>query len=316
MALILAAMVSLAMFGLLGGGILLLFGGRSSARLQQRLQAIASPSATNDPALLVNIRVSSAPPGLQARLAQLVGRSPHVPGSFRLPLLAMLLPAGAAAGAAMLLLPVAGPVVTATVCLIGGAVLFRLLFRWELERCRTAMFRQIPDVMGLLLRAVRAGLPVAEAIRSIAREIPAPSGEEFTRVASEISIGEPLEQSLHTMAERTGLTEYAFFAVTIGLQSQTGGNLAETLENLADIVRRRVAMVGRVKAITAEVRASAGILVALPFVTGGILPFIAPGHLDPLFHSSAGNTLLAIASGMLLLGIFIIRGMLASAVRD
>jgi tight adherence protein B len=234
----------------------------------------------------------------------------------RLSAVMLLLPVGLAASAGMLLLPMSGPLIATPTCVFGGSLFYRLLFRWERERWRTALFRQIPDAMGLLMRAVRAGLPIAEAVRSVAHEIPVPSGEEFRQVVSEISIGEPLEQTLHRMAERTGLTEYAFFAVTIGLQAQTGGNLAETLENLADIVRRRVNMVGRVKAITAEVRASAGILISLPFITSGLLLFIAPGHLDPLFHSSAGNKLLVTAVCMLLLGVFIIRSMLASAVRD
>ena len=98
-----------------------------------------------------------------------------------------------------------------------------------------------------------------------ARDATSPSREEFVRVVNEVSIGQPLEAALWKLHDRVDLPEYAFFAVTIGLQSQTGGSLVETLENLQDMVRRRVALSKRGKALAAEARMSAMILGALPF---------------------------------------------------
>ena len=122
--------------------------------------------------------------------------------------------------------------------------------------------------MALICRAVGAGIPLSEALRSVARMHRTPSREEFVRVVNEVAIGQPLEDALWKLHERVGLPEYAFFAVTIGLQAQTGGSLVETLQNLQDIVRKRVALSKRGKALAAEARMSAMILGALPFCLG------------------------------------------------
>ena len=113
------------------------------------------------------------------------------------------------------------------------------------------------------------------------------------------------------------MTEYYFFAVTVGLQAQTGGNLAETLENLADMVRKRVAMAGRVKALTGEARISAIVMSVLPFAVGGVVTLLKPGHLDPMFETDLGFRLLLIGGTML--GdrrCMVIRGLLKSALKD
>jgi len=125
-----------------------------------------------------------------------------------------------------------------------------------------------------------------------------------------------VDASLFGLAERSGLTEYYFFAVTVGLQAQTGGNLAETLENLADMVRKRVAMAGKLKAMTAEARVSAIILSALPFAVGGAISLLSPGHLDPLFETDLGFRLLLIGGTLLMVGLLTIRWLLKSALKD
>ena len=123
-------------------------------------------------------------------------------------------------------------------------------------------------------------------------------------------------QALFGLAERSGLTEYYFFAVTVGLQAQTGGNLGETLENLADMVRKRVAMAGKVKALTGEARTSAAILTILPFAVGGVVSILKPGHLDPLFETDLGFRMLLVGAVLLLIGLMIIRGLMKSASKD
>ena len=141
--------------------------------------------------------------------------------------------------------------------------------------------------MALICRAVAAGIPLSEALRSVAHDAAAPSREEFVRVVNEVAIGQPLEGALWKLHERVGLPEYAFFAVTIGLQAQTGGSLVETLQNLQDMVRKRVALSKRGKALAAEARMSAMILGSLPFVMGVVLFFMQPGFLDFFFiHSN------------------------------
>ncbi len=183
----------------------------------------------------------------------------------------------------------------------------RFIFGWERARYQGALLEQIPEVMAMLCRAIGIGIPLTEALRSVAQEVPSPSREEFLLVIGDVAIGQSLERSLWRLQERTGLPEYAFFAVTIGLQVQTGGNLVETLQNLQDIVRKRVAVSKRGHALAAEARISAQILSGLPFFMSAVLYMIQPGFLDFFLYTEAGNHLALIAGGMLAAGNFIMR---------
>jgi tight adherence protein B len=200
--------------------------------------------------------------------------------------------------------------------LLTFALTLRMFYQWELGRVREEAFKQIPDAVGLMVRAVRAGLPVGEAIRSVAREMPEPTRGEFQRVIAETGIGATLERALWGVYQRTGLREYAFLATVIGLQSQTGGSLAEALDNLADIVRKRVAMVGKANALAGQAKASAAILVALPPFSGGAIALIRPDYLTALFSDPRGMNLLATAIIMLTAGILVIRGLIRRSVSD
>ena len=157
----------------------------------------------------------------------------------------------------------------------------RGIFTWQHGRYVDQIFQQIPDAIGLMVRAVRAGLPVGEAMRSVATELSSPLRDEFARMLGDVVIGRPVDQAMLKLYKRTGLTEFSFLAVTLGMQQQTGGNLAETLDNLADTVRKRVALTKRARALAAEARMQAGILMALPLVAvlaWAGLPF-TPTHL-------------------------------------
>jgi tight adherence protein B len=197
--------------------------------------------------------------------------------------------------------------VAALVMPVEAFFLARIIFGWERARYQKAVLEQLPDVMALICRAVGAGIPLSEALRSVAQDSSTPSREAFIQVVSEIAIGQPLEAALWKLYERVGLSEYAFFAVTIGLQAQTGGSLVETLQNLQDLVRKRVALSKRGKAMAAEARASAMILSALPFVMGTILAFMQPGFLDFFFNTETGNHLLLVAFGLMGMGIMVMR---------
>jgi tight adherence protein B len=190
---------------------------------------------------------------------------------------------------------------------IEGLLVARFIFGWERARFQKAQLEQIPEVMALICRAVAAGIPLSEAIRSVSREAADPSREEFLRVVNEVAIGQSLESALWKLYGRVGLPEYAFFAVTIGLQAQTGGSLVETLQNLQDLVRKRVALSKRGKALAAEARMSAFILGALPFVMAAAMTFLRPGFLDFFLHTPSGNRLALVAVGLMGTGIFVMR---------
>jgi tight adherence protein B len=188
-----------------------------------------------------------------------------------------------------------------------GLLVARMIFGWERARFQKALLEQVPDVMAQICRGVGAGIPLSEALRGVAREVPNPSRDEFARVISEVMIGQSLEHALWKLHGRVGLPEYAFFAVTIGLQSQTGGSLIETLQNLQDIVRKRVALSKRGKALAAEARFSALILGSLPFVMAIIMSMIRPGFVGFFVSTPAGNHLFLIAVGLMAAGIVAMR---------
>ncbi len=183
----------------------------------------------------------------------------------------------------------------------------RFIFGWERARYQKAVLEQLPDVMALICRAVGAGIPLSEALRSVVTDAPTPSHEAFVHVVNGLAIGQRLEDALWKLHERVGLPEYAFFAVTISLQAQTGGSLVETLQNLQDIVRKRVQLSKRGKAMAAEARSSAMILGALPFVLGLILSYMQPGFLSFFFSTPGGNHLLLSAFGLLGTGLLVMR---------
>jgi len=135
-------------------------------------------------------------------------------------------------------------------------VICRFLFVHLESRHRKKLYRQFPDALGTIVRSVRVGIPVAEGMRMVGRDAQMPTSREFSRLADRIGMGVSIEEALRDMAEATALPEYRFFATAIALQTQTGGALAETLEGVADVVRRRVAMEARGQALAGEAKMS------------------------------------------------------------
>jgi tight adherence protein B len=183
----------------------------------------------------------------------------------------------------------------------------RAIFGWAQNRRKQNLLRQLPDVLAMIVRSVRVGIPVMEAIRAVARETPEPTGPEFGRLVDQLSIGVALDEAVLEMARRCGIPEYRFFATAISLQNQTGGTLSETLENLADVIRKRVALAAKGKALASEARTSAMVLTALPVVTGLGQWALSPQYVDILFQDKIGHTLLGTAVLSLCLGIFSIK---------
>lgn len=298
--------------------VVLAAGGRDEKALRERALGLGGRSLASLPA---SERSVIARPlertGTLARISAWLGLAPGQLPWRRLPVPFVLLAAGLAGAVASWQLTLfVGGASAAPVGLLAAAAILRMVYLWELGRHREEAFRQIPDAVGLMVRAVRAGLPVGEAMRSVAREMPEPTRTEFQRLLAETGIGTPLDRALWGVYERTQVREYAFLSVVVGLQSQTGGGLAEALDNLGDIVRKRVAMTGKAKALAAQARASAGILVALPPFAGGAVSLMQPGYLDALLGDPRGLKLLGISAAMMLTGIVVIRGMIRRATSD
>ncbi|MBX7514613.1 type II secretion system F family protein [Qipengyuania sp. GH38] len=149
---------------------------------------------------------------------------------------------------------------------------------------RTNQFNvKFPDAIELLVRGLRSGLPVTETLAVVAQEVPGPVGVEFKGIVERIKIGRTMEDSLQQTADRLGIPEFNFFCITLAIQRETGGNLAETLSNLSDVLRKRAQMKLKIKAMSSESKASAYIVGALPFIVFGLIWWINPSYIGAFF---------------------------------
>ncbi len=300
-------------------GILSFVKSGQARRLKERVAvAGANVSAAADSGDLPSIRLKTAETRpLAERILRFLRFNPDIPQEQVLPWpLVIVLGAVVAILVAFYLGKVVRQDVAMVVGLAGGVFTIRGFFAWQHGRYVDRIFRQIPDAIGLMVRAVRAGLPVGEAIRSVASELSSPLRDEFARMLGDVAIGRPVDFAFMRLHERTGLPEFSFLAVTLGLQSQTGGNLAETLDNLADIVRKRVALSKRAKALAAEARMQAGILMALPFVAVLAMSQLQEFYTENMFHTPTGQKLAMVGLGFSAFGFMVIRWMIKRAGTD
>jgi tight adherence protein B len=176
---------------------------------------------------------------------------------------------------------------------------------------RTNRFEALfPEAIGLIVRGLRSGLPATESMQVVGREIGDPVGEEFRRISDQVRLGQPLDQALGEAAKRIGTAEFNFLVVTMIVQKETGGNLAETLENLDNVLRRRRQMKLKIRAMSSEARASAMIIGSLPFLMFTILFVVNRDYVMTLITTHAGNILLAGAACSMATGIAVIAKMI------
>ena len=142
---------------------------------------------------------------------------------------------------------------------------------------------RFPDAIDLMVRGLRSGLPISETMGVVATEVKGPIAIEFQSVVDKMKIGRTMEVALQESADRVGTPEFQFFVITLAIQRETGGNLAETLANLADVLRKRAQMKLKIKAMSSESKASAYIVGALPFTVFGMVWFINPDYMQAFF---------------------------------
>ena len=180
----------------------------------------------------------------------------------------------------------------ALVLVLGVAAAFAggwLLLHLAQSRFQRRFLDVFPDALDLLARAVRAGLPVSDAMDVAAREIPDPVGSEFRRTIDEMRIGVEMEDALQHTADRIRVPDFRFYVVALTLQRRTGGGLAETLGNLSNIIRRRKELRLKARALSAEAKASAFVLGFLPFFVGGIMYLFNRQLMSILFIDPRGR---------------------------
>jgi tight adherence protein B len=300
--------------------IAVLWRDRGDRRLQERLAQITplmGDGALRDAAAIVIRRADSGAGFLSGFAVRVLKFMPDSPEANVIPWkVVVVIGVAVGIGSIWVMDKILGPMQGVVAGILIGALAVRVIFGWENKRYLTALFRQLPDMVELLVSATRAGLPVSEAVRNVSREMRSPTKEVMAIAVNDMAIGRSIDEALMRTYERTQLSEYAIIAVAIGVQSQSGGALAESLQNVAEIVRQRLTIASRASALASEAKASAVILVALPFVSGGALAFVNPGYLDPLFTDPRGQKLLAIGLTALVAGILSMRWLIQNAVSE
>jgi len=176
------------------------------------------------------------------------------------------------------------PLLSLGVGLLIGAGLPHMVVGYLINKRTNNFITKFPDGIELLVRGLRSGLPVTETLGIVAQEVPGPVGYEFKTVIDRIKVGKTMEDALQDTADKLGIAEFNFFTITLAIQRETGGNLAETLSNLADVLRKRAQMKLKIRAMSSESKASAYIVGSLPFLVFGAIFMINPDYMSGFFE--------------------------------
>jgi tight adherence protein B len=189
---------------------------------------------------------------------------------------------------------------------LAGAVPIMLVYRRK--RVRTLAFaEQLPDALDLIRAALQAGHGFATALMVVASEFPDPIAEEFREVSEETRLGLSLREALHNLSERIDDPDLPMLIIGVLITEDSGGNLAEVLDNIGHTVRERFKMSRDVRTMTAQGRLSGMVLTALPFIVGTATFFLNPGYFKPMLTQPLGHYMLAYAFVSIVLGHFVVQ---------
>lgn len=219
---------------------------------------------------------------------------------------------------------VIGLVVGAVVFFVSGEPLYALggLFigtfgvpRWllaHLKKRRLSKFTlEFPNSVDVIIRGIKAGLPLGDCLRIIASEGQEPVRGEFRQIIESTTMGLTISESVERLVERVPTAEANFFAIVISIQQKAGGNLSEALSNLSRVLRDRKKMQMKVKAMSSEAKASAGIIGALPFLVGGLVYLSSPRYIELLWITSTGRMVLTVCGVWMLIGVLSMKKMIS-----
>ena len=302
---------------LLGGTLLqALRGARRKASLELRLRSLTT-ATPNTHLVVPSVRRAlprrrTLPTGLLNRLDASLAATGNQIGLFHLVAVAILAAVTIAFASTVTQIPPPLAIALSGAAAFGGPA---LLVRLAQNRHQRRFLEVFPDALDLIVRAVRAGLPVLEAIELTAREITAPVGMEFGRMLGEIQIGVDIEDALQRAADRIRVPDFRFFVVSLVLQRQTGGGIAETLSGLSTIIRQRKALRTKARALTAEAKASTAVVAAMPFIAAAGLFLINRDMVSVLFVDPRGRFMLGVAMGAVFVGIVVMKAIIRRNLR-
>jgi len=170
--------------------------------------------------------------------------------------------------------------------------------------------RQLPDALDMIARALKAGHALTGGFQMVAMEFADPARTEFRKTLDEINFGQSYEDALRNMSKRFDCPDLKFFVLSVIIQRQSGGNMAEILEKIGSLIRERFKLFGKVKALTGEARISAVVLTILPFAIAATIYFLNRNYLEVLFTEPAGQIMVGAAAVMMILGILVMKRMI------
>ncbi|MBS0251705.1 MAG: type II secretion system F family protein [Proteobacteria bacterium] len=193
---------------------------------------------------------------------------------------------------------------------VGGFGLPRWILNKMTARRQAKFLGQLANAIDVIVRGIKSGLPLNECLQVIARESAEPLGSEFFEVVEQQKMGVALGDGLERMCDRLPLPEVRFLTIVISIQQQAGGNLSEALSNLASVLRERQSLALKVKALSAEAKASAIVLASLPPGVMTMVYLSSPDYIRPLFTTTMGHFMVAFGAMWMLTGVLIMRKMI------
>ncbi len=203
------------------------------------------------------------------------------------------------------------PVVALGGLFAGGLGAPRWLLSFLQKRRVKTFTLELPNAIDIVVRGIRSGIPLADCLRTIAREAEEPLRSEFKAVVDAQSLGLPMNEAILRMYERVPVSDVNFFAIVIGIQEKSGGNLSEALMNLSRVLRERKKMASKVQAMSMEAKASGVIIAAMPCVVALLTYFSSPDYVSLLWTTSMGKVALAGSAIWMSIGIFTMKKMIS-----
>lgn len=192
----------------------------------------------------------------------------------------------------------------------GGLLLPHMYVGFKRGR-RLESFRGLfPDAIDVIVRGIKSGVPLIDCLKIVAAEASEPVRSEFKTIVADQTLGLPLGEAVHRLPDRIPVAEASFFAIVVAVQSRTGGNLSEALANLSTVLRLRKKMLSKIASMSAEAKASGGIIGSLPVIVGVVLYFTSPDYIGILFTTLTGNLVLAACAFWMGVGIVVMRQMI------
>ena len=194
---------------------------------------------------------------------------------------------------------------------VSGLGLPRWYLGFTIGRRKKAFVKEFANAIDVIVRGVKAGLPLNECLKIISNEASEPVGPEFRQIVEGLKVGVTLEDGLKRMYDRMPVPEVNFFQIVLTIQQKTGGNLSEALGNLSGVLRDRKRLQGKIQALSSEAKASAGIIGSLPIVVMGLVYATTPEYIALLFTERFGNFLLLCCGTWMSVGIFVMKKMIS-----